>query len=239
MATVNEKSKLVKRPLGAKIDVQKFALKDMVVESETKAREEAEQAQKEEQMRRCAYDEGFSKGQQEGIVKGIAKGFKEGKEVGLAVKGEEIVEYNRLTKLLLQLSSDVKCLTEKNLSKVEQNLLKVSVAIAERILRKEIAADSEAVLGFVTEGLQKITPVEMVSIRIHPQDVAFLTRKTPELLQAVEGIPSLRFEIDPTLLPGDCIVESREQSVDGRLKSQLSRMEQHLILQGNSEKEKL
>ena len=231
MVAVNEKSKLVKGPLGAQIDIQKFALKDMVVESQTKAREEAH---KQEEIRRLGYNEGFSKGQKEGI----AKGFKEGEKAGRSVKGEEIVEYNRLTTLLLKLSSDVKFLTEESLSEADQNVFKISVAIAERILRKEIAADSEAILGFVTEGLKKMTPADSACIRIHPQDAAFLTQKTPELLQAVSGIPSLRFEIDPTLLPGDCIVESREQSLDGRLKSQLSRMEQHLILQGNRGKEK-
>ncbi|MEK7286226.1 MAG: FliH/SctL family protein [Nitrospirota bacterium] len=218
------------------MDIQGFALKDIKVELETKAHEETARLRAQEEQCRLAFDQGFSAGLLEGTEKGIAEGFKKGEDTGKSVKAEEILEYDRLTRVLSQLLSDVKCLTEKKASEAEQNVLKIAIAIAERILRKEIADNSEAVLGFVAEGLKTLAPADSVCIRIHPQDAAFLTQKTPELLKAIEGISSLRFEIDPALLPGDAIVESKERSVDARLKSQLKIMEKHLLSKSESEK---
>jgi flagellar assembly protein FliH len=201
----------------------------MVVEAAREAHEEEERLRVQKEAFDRAYNTGFAKGLEEGVAKGFSEGMAKGESSGKAVKEEEIAEYTRLTHLLSRLSSDLKDWVEKISFEAETDLLKISVAIAGKIIRREIAENHEVISGFVAEGLKNIAPADSVRVRIHPQDSEFLTGKNPELMQAISGIESLRFEIDPTLLPGDCIVESRERSVDGRLESQLAIMEKALL----------
>jgi len=224
-------SKVVKNAHYANIGVSAFALKDMVVE-EKKRLEET----------KVSYEEGiafgFKDGHEKGVSQGYAKGFEEGEIAGRAVKGEEAAEYHKTVQLLQPLIAGLKQLAESIVAKSEGNILEISLAVARQIVRKEILEDSEIVLKFVTEGLKSLGPVGTALIRIHPDDFELLSKKSQEILQAVEGIQSLKFEPDPTLLQGDAILESKERSVDARPDSQLAIIGRSLLQNNLPNKEK-
>lgn len=239
-------SKVVKGALRTNMDVKAFALKDMVAEAEALAKEdmkakeeEAARVLAEEKARQAIYEKGaakgFEEGYQKGLLEGSARGFEEGEVAGKAIKESELSEYNKVVSLLLPLASGLTDLTEKIATTAEKDVLTISMAVAERIVQKEISENQEVILGFVTEGLKNLGPAETAIIRIHPADFELLSKKSQALLQAMEvaplagGVQCIKFEQDMSLLPGDVIVESKERSVDARPHSQLAIIERRLL----------
>ncbi len=222
-------SKVVKSSLSANINMKEFALKDMVAEAKVadEARLLQETAQK--KLYEDGVSAGFSAGLKKGLSEGYPKGFAEGEALGKTVKGADVAEYHKATRLLLQLVSDLEQLTENVANEAEKDVLTLSMAVAQRIVQKEIAQDSEILVGFVGQGLKTLGPTEIAVIRVHPDDFELLKRKSDDLLQAVQDVKCLQFEQDPTLLRYDAIVENRERSIDVRLDSQMTMIARRLL----------
>lgn len=235
-------SKVVKRPLGTNMEIKAFALKEMIVEAEVVALAEEERLLAQKKMWQEAYEQGvaagYEDGSQKGFSEGFAKGFDEGEHSGSTIKEGELAEYDKTVQLLLPLISNLKDWTEKIEAAAERDVLAISIAVASRIVQKEISDHPEVLLSFVTEGLKRLGPAETAFIRIHPGDFELLSRKNQALLQAVEGVQSLKFEPDPTLLPGNVIVESATRSIDARMSSKLAIIERRLLLTSEQGKDK-
>jgi flagellar biosynthesis/type III secretory pathway protein FliH len=229
-------SKVVKSSLSANIKVKDFALKDMVAEAKAADTERLSQ----EAARRKLYDDGvsvgFEQGSKKGLSEGYTKGFADGEHLGKTVKEADIAEYHKTARLLLQLVADLQQLTEKIANEAENDVLTLSIAVAKRIVQKEIAQDTEILLGFVKEGLKGLGPAETAFIRVHPDDFELLSRKSDDLLQAVQGVRCLHFEQDPNSLPYDAMVESQERSVDVRLDSQITMIARRLLVKADEGK---
>ena len=160
---------------------------------------------------------------------GYAKGFEEGLSAGKEIRQEELAQYEQARQLLLRLIDEMKDLTETTVQAAEYDIVQMAVAIAEKALRKTLSENQEVVLGMVQEAIRNIGPADAATIHIHPRDGALLTQKMPELLAAIEGTTTLHLEQDPSLQQGDCVVETRERMVDGRVSQQLSLIAQQLL----------
>lgn len=161
-------------------------------------------------IERQAYEKGFSAGEQAG------------RELG-------VKQTDRMQGLLENLIEEIKAYKEEVVRSSEQEIVKISTAMARRILRQEIQQRPEVIVGYLQEALRHFWESEAVQIRIHPMDLEVLRRERGRLIQAVEGIKWLRLEEDAHLHPGECIVSSRDRTVDGRIDSQLSVIREALI----------
>jgi flagellar assembly protein FliH len=173
--------------------------------------------------------EGEEKGRREGYEGGYAKGFEEGEAKGKTIQEELLTDYENTHQLVLRLIEDLKGFTETMVTEAEEEVLQIAVGIGEKIVRKEIAHDPEQVLTWVQEGLQRLGPAGSAVIHVHPDDLDLLTRRRPELLTAVEGITLLKFEADPKLKPGDCLLEGPDRIIDARIDRQIERIEHKLL----------
>ncbi|MBI3598042.1 MAG: hypothetical protein HY201_01070 [Nitrospirae bacterium] len=215
-------SKVVKDPLRTNMEIKAFALKDMIAEAATK-----------DKARQEIYQEGVTHGFEAGYRKGLSEGevcgFQKGEDAGRAIKGADLAEYDKVVLLLSPLVSGLEHLTAKIAAEAEKDVIEIAVAVASRIVRKEISENPGILLEYVTEGLKNLGTAETAIIRIHPHDFELLSRKSQAILQAVEGVQCIKFEQDESLLPGDAIVESKERSVDARSDSQLSIIKRRLL----------
>jgi len=175
---------------------------------------------------------GFSEGEAKGFSEGQAKGFTDGELAGKKIHDEELREYEAIHQLLLRLVEDMKDFTETVIHESENDLLQIALSIAQKVLKKELSQDPEAILESIQEALSALSPAKTAILRIHPQDVEMITRKRPELLEAVKGVSILKIEPDPKLLPGDCIVETLNRIVDTRPEVQLAEIKKKLLSEG-------
>jgi flagellar assembly protein FliH len=101
----------------------------------------------------------------------------------------------------------------------EPELVKLALAIARRILRRELTVDPEALLGLLKAGLEKIDASETHRVRVHPEHAAVLARLLSGAARAVDVIP------DPALSVGSVVFETSRGALDAGLETQLREIE--------------
>lgn len=107
----------------------------------------------------------------------------------------------------------------------EENLVRLSVAIARRILHRELSIDPDALTGLVKAAFQRLDQREMHELRTDPAS-APLIRKVADGL----GLASpLKIVADPALRPGSLLIDTTHGHLDASIESQLNEIERGFI----------
>ena len=103
----------------------------------------------------------------------------------------------------------------------EADLLKLAIAIARRVLHRELTLDPESIEGLIRVALEKLESRELCRVRVHPdQEPAIRTLAGAFLSsQQVELIP------DPSLQCGDVLFETAHGTLDASIEAQLQEIE--------------
>lgn len=102
-------------------------------------------------------------------------------------------------------------------AEAELELVKLSVAIARRILHREIAVDGEALGGVVHSALQKLQAREVSRVRVFAAGAEMIRAA----LDRFGAPPGLEVYPDPALRPGDLIFETSLGQLDASVETQL------------------
>ncbi|HBY64233.1 MAG TPA: hypothetical protein DEH78_30795, partial [Solibacterales bacterium] len=96
------------------------------------------------------------------------RGRREGEALGARqAEGKLAALYERLAHSIAETAS----YRERYRRQSEQDLVRLSLAVARRILQRELHVDPEAILGLVKVALEKISLREVHAVRVHPEDV--------------------------------------------------------------------
>lgn len=165
-----------------------------------------------ETMQKQAYDEAFAQGNKDGFQQGFDEGSKKGYEENFHLLQKRATE---LVSLLESLSEPFKSLDEE----VEKELVKLAIAIATQIIRREIKLDPGQVVAAVKEAIN-VLPLasQKVSFNLHPED-AELVRSALALdeMSPVWGIVE-----DPLITRGGCKVNTEVSHVDATIENRLA-----------------
>ena len=114
----------------------------------------------------------------------------------------------------------------------EQAAVRLSAAIAEKILRHELARRPELSVPMISEALQLAAGQPQVQLRLNPRDLEQLEDCGRELVARVGALGDARLVPDETVSPGGCHIETRHGVIDARLEIQLERIIQELLDDG-------
>ena len=101
----------------------------------------------------------------------------------------------------------------------EPELVRLSMAIARRILRRELSVDPDSLHGLIKVGLEKIEASEIHRVRVHPDHASVLARLLEGSARPVD------IAADPGLPVGAVIFETARGSLDTGLETQLKEIE--------------
>jgi flagellar assembly protein FliH len=107
----------------------------------------------------------------------------------------------------------------------EADMLRLSLAIARRIMRREISIDPEAMHGLVLGALDKLQSQEISRVRVHPAQVEAVASA---LRQATVG-NAIEVVGDPSREPGAAFFETTHGNLDASVDSQLQEIERGLV----------
>ncbi|MCE5310506.1 MAG: hypothetical protein LLG20_22945 [Acidobacteriales bacterium] len=106
----------------------------------------------------------------------------------------------------------------------ERDLVKLSVAIARRILRREVHLDPEAVLGVVKAALERLDARDVCRVRLHPDDLGLLGSRMESL-----GLGrNVELVADSSIGRGGAMVETSRGALDASVEGQLQEIERGL-----------
>src|SRR5690348_11239767 len=107
----------------------------------------------------------------------------------------------------------------------EVDAVRLAIAIARRVLRRELTVDPSAIEGLVGAALEKLQAQDPCRVRMHPVYV-------PALRAAIDRLGmSARVEIipDPAQEPGAAIFEMARGNLDASIDTQLKEIERGLV----------
>lgn len=156
---------------------------------------------------------------------GYAEGYDVGRLLGQREGQQKLDEYIRnqgrgiAQRLALLVESAEKGLNEAG-QDVAQGVLEIAAEIARQVVRHELSINPNALLPVVRESLALLAADSKVAtVRLHPKDLEVLE----EPLAQEFGAAGVTWLGDPSLRPGNCLVEAAGTTVDGTLARRWSR----------------
>jgi flagellar assembly protein FliH len=153
-----------------------------------------------ERLQKQAYEEGYAQGREEGRAAG---------------REETAARGARLGALLGALARPFEELDEQ----VEQELVRLALAIAQQLVRREIKADPGQIVAIVRDALA-VLPVSARGVRLHlhPEDAKLVH----EVLSVGDAQRPWQIVEDPVLARGGCRVVSESSRIDASLEARLA-----------------
>ncbi len=108
----------------------------------------------------------------------------------------------------------------------EADLLKLALAAAEKVCRKEITDNQELVREVIREGLAVLGRRASTAIRLHPDDMSLIQSSLPSL---VENPSDIHLSPDSTVERGGAVLESGAQMVDAQVVTRLHALRETLL----------
>jgi flagellar assembly protein FliH len=106
----------------------------------------------------------------------------------------------------------------------EGDVVKLALAVARRILRRELAMDPDALRGLVLAALEKMQAREIHRARVHPSQAALLK----SCLAGLGGGSNVEVLTDGAGEPGAVLFETERGNLDASVETQLQEIERGL-----------
>jgi flagellar assembly protein FliH len=103
----------------------------------------------------------------------------------------------------------------------EREVVKLSIAIARRILNRELAIDPDALEGLAHAALSKLQSREVLQVRVFPQGLETMR----SYLERAGLARSVNLIADPNLRPGDLLIDTVFGELDASVDTQLNEIE--------------
>jgi len=154
-------------------------------------------------------------------------GFAEGREGGLAKGAEEI---ESALSVLGNVARSLKEHQQELISQIEEDVVRLAVVVAGKIVRKEVTVDREIVKRCVARAIEKILERERLIIYVNPADLPVVMQYKQELLGTFDGIKEIEVVgSENGISPGGCTVETDLLKANGKIESQLEEILQGLL----------
>ena len=111
----------------------------------------------------------------------------------------------------------------------ESDALQVAIAIAERVVRREIKSNPEITLDLVREALELASGLGSLVVRLHPQDHKALAGNLTEVVAQMQKLTPTEVVADESITPGGCRVDTEYGVIDQQIESQLERIRTELL----------
>jgi flagellar assembly protein FliH len=186
----------------------------------------AQAAQEAQAVRQAAHAEGLSAGQQAGLA--AAHELVESRASEIAGQ----LTQDRLRTVLPAFQAAASALVierDRWITAWEGAAVKLSAAIAQKLMRHELAQRPEVSVSLIQEALQLAAGQPQIQLRLNPRDLEQLQSCGDEALGRLAGVGEARFVPDEAITPGGCVVETRHGVIDARLETQLDRIVSELL----------
>lgn len=110
----------------------------------------------------------------------------------------------------------------------ERSAVQVAIAIAERIIRRELKSEPQIALETIAETLRLAAGSSELVVRVSATDYEHLGPQIEHLATTLGKISPNQIIADETITPGGCHIETKFGEVDQRIESQLRRIEEDL-----------
>jgi len=148
----------------------------------------------------------------------VARAREEGTRQGEAAGRQKgLAEVDAMLRKLAHTVEEVAGLKARLRHEAERDVVWLAMAVARRVLRREIRVDEEAVLGLVKAALDNASLRDVTEVRVHPGHKA----KMQEFIAGIGAPVAITVRGDATLEPGGVVLETSRGTLDASMETQL------------------
>jgi len=111
----------------------------------------------------------------------------------------------------------------------DADLLSLAVALAERIVRRQIVCDPDVIVDQLSQVIRDMANPSKLDVRIHPDDRSLLEDAMPRVLASMVDAPQVSLRDDERIERGGCLVQAGRGIVDATIATQLDRIAEALL----------
>jgi len=115
------------------------------------------------------------------------------------------------------------------LAEMQQAAVELAVAIASHLIHDKIEKGDFAVETLVRKAVQRLGAKQLVTVCLHPDDIALLERRVGGDTVLFGSTAEIRLVPDRSLGRGDCRAEAGEVKVLAQVEAQLAGIRRHLL----------
>jgi len=155
--------------------------------------------------------------------------FREGEAAGRAAAQSQI---RPLVERVAHTIEELAAVRPRLREQAERDVVRLAVAIARRIVRRELTIDPQAVAGLVKAAIEQLAAAERIRVRVHPDDAAAVRNSLAQAGRA----ESIEVTGDAALERGSAIFETEGGTLDASAETQAAEIERGLTdrLRGNT-----
>jgi len=151
-------------------------------------------------VERDAYEKGFAAGEKAGFELGRQKADGLFQKLGGMVEG-------------------LSTFKEKAFKDLEEEIIELSLALAEKIAIREIDRDDEIVMSTIKRAMQVASTTGNIIVRVNPRDRDVLFKYKDDLVRYGAGVEGVHIETDESIERGGCFIETNYGVVDATVTS--------------------
>ena len=150
------------------------------------------------------------------------KGFSEGERAGRET-GEKMVE--AVLKQYTQTLEELKGLRRSLLTGSEREVVRLSLEVAKKVVKREVCVDEELILALVRVALSRLADQSVMTVRVHPKDCQSILhfRESPGHRDSWHD--GIKLVEDPLITRGGCLIETDSGVIDARVEEQFREIE--------------
>jgi flagellar assembly protein FliH len=160
------------------------------------------------------------------------EGYEAGHDEGLT-KAQQEYEKKLADALTIVAQSEEARLTRIQSS--EPELLKLAVAIAEKIIGEELKTDASTQVAIVRHALAGIPTAGTLTIKVNPEDYRFIEENLAEFQKVFSEPIPVKIQRDQGIAMNNCYIETDHGNIDARIKAQLDMIMAEILKMGRSE----
>lgn len=190
-------------------------------------------AQEAEQLREQAHKDGFAEGRAEGYRNGLRAAEAEldakiAQQVATQTEQRVREQLQTVLPALQNLLSEFHATACQHGADWEREVVSLSLAIAEKILRHELSLGPEKLAAIIQQGLELAVGKSSVAIHLHPDDLARIESRLLPLVPEANRFSELKLVPSNHVSLGGCVVVTEHGRIDAQVNTMLARIEQEL-----------
>lgn len=142
-----------------------------------------------------------------------------------SIDAEVALQMNDLRKQLTSTIEQIAGLNAEITAGAETQLVELSIAIAKKIVSREVTIDREIALTLVKVSLKRLNSRSAARVHLHPEDFAFVQSQREKL----DFHGSLEFIEDGSISVGGCLIRTDTGDIDARIESQFDEIAHGLL----------
>ncbi len=163
-----------------------------------------------EGVKRRAYDEAFTKGQEAGLEEGRQQ-------------SREIID--RLAHMMVQVESAWTNLIETH----ESQIIELVTRAVEKVVYGQAAIEQEMVKRAILEALRVVPEPVHVQISVNPKDYEYIETVKEDFFSSIQALKDVSVTPDPAIHQGGCNVRTKFGEVDATIENRLEAIRECLL----------